>query len=151
MNIKNYTTGVPAERSIGEIEKLLSMFGCNAIMKDYSGDGKVVSLAFKYQNNAYKLPINTEGVYAVIFAKKRARHGVNVMRNREEQAYRIAWRLLKDWIHAQLSIVVSGQATPEQIMLPYMWDGRRTVYEAFKNGQLQIGGKVKESDEVKHV
>jgi hypothetical protein len=142
MNIKNYSTGVPAEKSIGEIEKLLSMFGCDAIMKDYTGDGRVRSLAFKYQGNAYKLPINSEGVFNVMFSQKRVRHSVNAKRNREEQAYRIAWRLLKDWIHAQLSIVVSGQATPEQIMLPYMWNGKKTVYEAFKDGQLQIGGNV---------
>jgi hypothetical protein len=138
---------VPAEKSIAEIEKLLSMFGCDAIMKDYTGAGNVRSLAFKYQGNAYKLPINSEGVYNVIFAKKKVRHATNAMKKREDQAYRIAWRLLKDWIHAQLSIVVSGQATPEQIMLPYMWDGKRTVYEAFKDGQLQIGGKVEGREE----
>ena len=146
MNLKNYSTGVSVEKSIGEIERLLATFGCEAIMKDYTSDGRVRSLAFKYQNNAYKLPVNTEGVFNVMFGSKRIRHGVNSQRNREEQAYRVAWRILKDWIHAQLSIVVSGQATPEQIMLPYMWNGRKTVYEAFKDGQLQIGCKVEDRD-----
>lgn len=31
-NIKNYTTDVTAERSISEIEKLLALFGADAIM-----------------------------------------------------------------------------------------------------------------------
>jgi hypothetical protein len=66
------------------------------------------------------------------------------MRNREEQAHRIAWRILKDWIHAQISIVYTGQATPDQIMLPYMYDGKRTLYEAYKDGTLQLNASKEE-------
>ena len=138
VNLKNYSTSVPADRSIAEIEKLLAMFGASAIMKEYSGEGKVITLSFKYENNGYKLPVNTNGVYNVMYGEAKAYHARNAMKNREEQAYRVAWRLLKDWIHAQMSIVASGQATPEQIMLPYMFDGHRTLYEAYKDGKLQL-------------
>jgi|WetSurMetagenome_2_1015567.scaffolds.fasta_scaffold472426_2 hypothetical protein len=138
MKIKNFSTGVAANKSIAEIEKILTDFGAEAIMKSYTGDGKVKSLAFKYQNNAYMLPSNVDGVYQVMFANKKTYRKVNANKNREEQAYRIAWRLLKDWIHAQISIVYSGQATPDQIMLPYMYNGQKTVYEMYKAGKLQL-------------
>jgi hypothetical protein len=138
MKIKNFSTGVAANKSIVEIEKILTDFGAEAIMKSYTGDGKVKSLAFKYQNNAYMLPSNVEGVYQVMFANKRKYHKTNSMRNHEEQAYRIAWRLLKDWIHSQISIVYSGQAAPDQILLPYMYNGHQTVYEMYKAGRLQL-------------
>ena len=138
MKIKNFSTGVAANKSIAEIEKILTDFGAEAIMKSYTGDGKVKSLAFKYQNNAYMLPSNVDGVYQVMFANKKTYRKVNANKNREEQEYRIAWRLLKDWIHAQISIVYSGQATPDQIMLPYMYNGQKTVYEMYKAGKLQL-------------
>ena len=61
MKIKNYTTKVPAVRSIDEIEKILVDFGATHIMKTYQ-DGLVMGLAFRMENQGYQLPANVEGV-----------------------------------------------------------------------------------------
>lgn len=139
--LMNYTTEVPADRSIMAIKKLLVEFGANAIMEEYLSDGKIYSIAFKIGTRSYKLPVNYDGVKRVLFENKRTR-GVDSDRKRDEQSYRVSWRILHDWIHSQLSLVKSGQAMADQVLLPYMmFDGKRTLYEAYKQGGLKIEDK----------
>lgn len=143
--IKNYTTSVSAERSIAEIEKILAMFGAEAIMKEYLADGKVRGLQFKLKNEVFKLPANVNGVREAIFAGKRKYYGRDAMKARDGKAYNVAWRILKDWIHAQLSLIASGQAYPQEIFLPYLFDGKRTLYQAYTEGRLLTSGKPEEA------
>ncbi len=135
-NMKNYTTEVPADRSILEIEKLLTLFGAVAIIKEYDADSKVHSLTFKLQVDAFKLPANVEGVKEILFKGTRPSHSSDGERRREQKAYRVAWRIIKDWTHAQLSLIASGQATPLEIFLPYMFDGKLTFFEKFEANRL---------------
>ena len=141
IKIKDYTTRIPAEKTIAEIEKLLAMFGANAVMKEYSIDGLVRQLAFKLDEKTYKLPAKPEGVYELLFSEARSSDRRDVTKKREARAYNVAWRIVKDWLHAQLSILASKQAEPDEVMLPYLWDGERTIYEAYKSGTLQIENK----------
>lgn len=129
--LKNYTTSVPAVKSLTEIEKLLVDFGASAIMKEYEKE-KISSISFKLNNNGFKLPANVEGVFRSM-SNPRNRTDAKL-----EQAERVAWRIIKDWLHAQLSIVASGQAQPEQVLLPYLYDGKQTLYEKFKAGGLAL-------------
>lgn len=135
-NIKNYTTEVPAERSILEIEKLLTLFGAVAIIKEYDADGRVHSLTFKLQTDAFKLPANVEGVKKVLYEGVRYPHSSDGAKRRNEKSCRVAWRILKDWTHAQLSLIASGQAQPQEIFLPYMYDGKKTLYQTYVEGKL---------------
>ena len=132
MNIKNYTTGISASRTMVEIEELLVGAGAEAIQKTYRGDGRVEALMFKLQGRGYKLPANTEKVYEIL--KQHHREGQAL----KEQSERVAWRVLKDWLHAQLSLIAIGQAEVEQVMLPYMWDGTRSFYEIIKERQFAL-------------
>ena len=142
--LKNYSTTVSAEKTIAEIEKMLSQFGAKAIMKEYNEDGKVRMLSFKYFDKGFKLPANVNGVKKVLYEGKRSYHGRDSMKLREERAYRVTWRIIKDWVHAQLSLIASGQAHPHEIFLPYMYDGERTLYQALKERNFKLlEGKVK--------
>lgn len=138
--LKNYTTGIAAEKSIAEIEALLAKFGATTIQKNYMSDGKVTALAFMLGDKGYKLPVNSEGVNKILTKDKRSYHSRDNRVKHEEQAYRTAWRIIKDWLHAQLSIIASGQAQPDQVLLPYQYDGTQTLYERYKNNQLSITG-----------
>ena len=140
-NIKNYSTEVPAERSISEIEKILASFGAEAIMKEYTKDGKARALSFKLDSNVFKLPANVNGVKEILFSGRRGYYGRDSMKNREERAYKVAWRIIKDWIHSQLSLIASGQAQPQEIFFPYMYDGKRTLYQSYVEGKLLPQGK----------
>ena len=140
-NIKNYTTEVPADRSILEIEKLLTLFGAAAIIKEYTPDQRVHSLSFKLQDEAFRLPSNVKGVEKILFEGIRAQRDSE--KRREDKAYRVAWRILKDWTHAQLSLIASGQAQAMEIFLPYMYDGKTTLFQKFMEGKLLTAKKEK--------
>lgn len=142
--IKNYTTGVSAEKSIFEIEQMLSLFGATHLMKELAGDGKTRIVGFRIGDKNFKLPANYEGVYKIMFGNLRDSGKKNCIKNREDQAYRITWRIIRDWLHAQLSLISSGQAQPDEIMLPYMFDGKRTLYQRYKDGVLQLEDKSEE-------
>ena len=141
--LKNYSTSVSAERTIAEIEKMLARFGAIAVIKEYTGDGTVYSLGFKVADMSYKLPANVKGVYEVMYGGKTRYYGRDSMKNRESQAYRVAWRIIKDWLYAQLSLISSGQAEPEQVLFPYVYDGKTTLFYKWKEQKLLAQGKIK--------
>ncbi len=138
IKLKNFSTNIKAEKTIVEIERILAMFGADAIMKEMTSDGMVYSLAFKLNGKSYKLPINVEGVYTILFKRKPSNEKVNAEFNRVKRAYNVAWRILKDWVHSQLSLIASKQAEPEQVLLPYLFDGKRTLYEAYIQNLVQL-------------
>ena len=139
--MKNYTTDISADRSILEIEKFLTLFGAGAIIKEYTPDGKVHSLMFKLQNDAFKLPANVNGVKEILYKSSRSTHSGDGAKRREERSYRVAWRIIKDWTHAQLSLIASGQAQPQEIFLPYMFDGKRTLFQKYESEKLLTAKK----------
>ena len=133
MSIKGYTTSVSPEKTIMEIEKILSDFGADTIMKEYSGDGTPRQLSFKLQGHGYQLPANIDKVKErLIELKKTPQSKV------DEQSVRVAWRVLKDWLYSQMTIIYIGQAEVEQVLLPYMSNGKKTMYQMFKEGTIQI-------------
>jgi hypothetical protein len=59
-----------------------------------------------------------------------------------EQAEWVSWRILKDWVEAQMALVESGQAEAAQVFMPYATrqDGQ-TMWQAYlcANEQLALG------------
>ena len=52
---------------------------------------------------------------------------------------RVAWRILKDWVAAQLAIVETEMVSLDEVMLPYLRsDDGRTLYELFTERQLAL-------------
>jgi len=141
--MKNYTTDISAERSISEIEKFLTLFGATAVIKEYTSDGRVDSLTFRLQDEAFKLPANVKGVKEILYEGTRSHHSSDGAKRREERAYRVAWRIIKDWTHAQLSLIASGQAQPREIFLPYMFNGKRTLFQKYEAEKLLTAKKDK--------
>jgi hypothetical protein len=39
-----------------------------------------------------------------------------------DQAYRVAWRTILDWVQAQMALLEIGMAKMEEVFLPYMQD-----------------------------
>jgi hypothetical protein len=131
MKLKNYTTGVSAIRTIGEIEQILASLGATSIMKDYFGDGRVSGLSFKLtikeRQMAIKIPVEIEKATAILIEQDAMKKKNDIWR--QQQSERVFWRIIKDWLFSQFSLIEIGQAKPEQIFLPYMWNGRETLYE----------------------
>lgn len=140
MAIKNYTTTINANKTIGEIQEILSKHGANAIMAEYN-NGEVIGLSFKIMTPrgemGVRLPANTDRVLQVL-RNQRKKNGK--VKDTMEQATKTAWRIIKDWIDAQMAILETEMVEMEEIFLPYMInnDGQ-TLYQAFKNNQLMLG------------
>lgn len=135
MAILNYTTKVGAAASVAEIHKKLVKAGASAVMNEYE-NGVIHRLTFKvttrHGEHAFQLPANVEGVFN---AMKRDHDMASKFKTRE-RASAVAWRIMKDWIEAQLAIIEADMATLPQVFLPYMQTGpNETVYDRFeKNG-----------------
>jgi len=56
-----------------------------------------------------------------------------------EQAERVAWRIVKDWVEAQMAILESEMVQMDEIFLPYMVNNNgQTFFEAYRNNQLML-------------
>lgn len=142
MPIKNYTTEVPAMKSINEIQANLVKHGASAIIVNYGTDKEPESLSFviptKQGTYPYRLPANVNKVATVLLNMRRRppekwqRDYERVMKHIKEQATRVAWRIIKDWIDSQLAIIETEMVTVEQVFLPYMLmqGGEHTFYES---------------------
>lgn len=148
MAIKNFTTDVPVNRTVSEIHLMLADHGAKRILFDYGDDGKVNAISFTistpYGEQAIKLPANAERVRAVLHEQK------NSTKNRsrtpiddsQEQADRVAWRIVKDWLAAQLAILETEMVTVQQVFLPYFINNKgETLYEVYASGNLLIEGE----------
>jgi hypothetical protein len=139
VNIKNYTSTVPIERSVLRIEAALAKFGAEQITKSYR-DGRLDGFSFRIQSNKtalnFLLPCKEQEV-ARYLNKQLKRPTVASVRRIEEQAPRTAWKLIQDWIEAQLSIVLLGQADPIEVFLPYVWNGTQTFYEVLRDKEFK--------------
>jgi hypothetical protein len=140
MPLLNYTTSIAPTKTVMEIQAALAKAGASAIMANYDTKGNIVALSFKImadgQEIAFKLPTAWEPVHATL---KRQR--VSPKYQTPEQALRVAWRITKDWVEAQLAIIETQMVTTAQVFLPYAItrDGS-TVYEYMAaNSQILLG------------
>ncbi len=141
MPILNYTTKVPAAKTIQEISDKLVRHGAKAIMIEYDlmqPSGLSFIVTTKYGDVPFRLPANIKAVRTVL-EQQGVRRFVDL-----EMAANIAWRILKDWTEAQMAIIEADLATLEQVFLPYMQlsDSKDTLYDAMvaKGFYLTEGG-----------
>lgn len=145
MAIKNYTTDIPVNKTVSEIHLMLADHGAKRILFDYGADSKVTAISFTIETptgeQAVRLPANVERVREVLRQQK------NNPRNRnrsqiddsQEQAERVAWRIVKDWLAAQLAILETEMVDVQQVFLPYFLNRQgQTLYEVYSSGALML-------------
>lgn len=147
MAIKNYTTDVPVNKTVSEIHLLLADHGAKRILFEYGSNSAVTAIIFSIDTpngeQAVKLPANAERVHEVLRRQKknpknRSRTQID---DSPEQAERVAWRIVKDWLAAQLAILETEMVDVQQVFLPYFADRNgRTLYEAYASGTLMLEG-----------
>jgi hypothetical protein len=122
MALLHDTTQVSTAKTVGEIIDILTAHGARAILQEYDDHGALTGLSFR-------LPADWR---AVLRVRERDRR-VPRRFKQAEQARRVAWRILKDWIEAQIALIAVNLATMEQVFLPYaiLADGR-TVDERLR-------------------
>lgn len=138
MPLLNYTTQIPIGRTVAEIHNILAKGNARAIATEYDDSGRPTALAFEVNTpfgyRQFALPINPAAVLQVLNRQRLAPRYRTA-----DHAHRVAWRILKDWVEAQLAIVATQMVTLDQVMLPYLrTDNGATIYERYRDQQLSL-------------
>lgn len=142
MGLLNYTTKVSVDRSVAEIMKMLTKFGAQRIMVENDDTGTIVGMSFEIlvdgAKTGYKLPVKWEEVLYIIDTDGR----VPRAKKNPEHAKCVAWRILKDWVEAQLAILETNMVKLDQVFLPYaIAKSGKTIYEHVKSVGLLAAPK----------
>lgn len=139
MAILNYTTSIDCEKSISEIQKCLVKHGAHKIVTDYlNGLPSAVTFCLTLNGSmvGFSLPANYLGVL------KAMKNDRKVPRSKctDEQAQKVAWRIIKDWVEAQMAIVEAQLADVAEVFLPYaITKNGTTLYKEVQgNGMLML-------------
>lgn len=146
----NYTTKVPVSKTLGECQRLLGEGGASAVGVMYE-DRKPVGLSFDLKTphgvRSFLMPVNIDGVASLL---RNADYPPNVTASvlgrytTREHAERVAWRVVKDWLEAQLALIDAQMVRFEQVMLPYLEVGRGvTLWDRYlvnEQRALEAGG-----------
>jgi len=131
MAIKNYTTKIPANRSIQEIQYSLVNHGSICFALGYEqGTGRIQSLQFilKIEENQipFHLPVDWRAFQRILKQDRIKRW------DDEDYCYWVAWRNLRDWVLAQMALYETQMVTLPQIFLPYAADSKgKTAFQYF--------------------
>lgn len=136
----NYTTKVPPDRTASEIISMLAGKGATQIMMDFGENAQPVGLKWRVETAkgslAFGLPIRTEAVFDVLTKQRVLPSNPDA---RRQQAERTAWRIVKEWIAAQMALIETEMVVMEEVFLPYMLtDDQTTLYQA-----MLVEGRVK--------
>lgn len=139
MPILNYTTSIEAIKTAGEIQGILAMKGAHSIAIDYD-QGQPEALMFRLKARghdiAFRLPCNWRGVLEAMRRDKKC--PLRLMN--DQQARRVAWRIVKDWVEAQLAIIESGQAEVTEAFFQYaLTDDGRTLFQRMIDEPALLG------------
>jgi hypothetical protein len=139
MPIRNYTTSVPANRSIEEIQTALVKHGATGVMYEYEqGTGRIQALKFRLpvngQDVGFSLPVEWRRFQAVLQHQR-------VTRWRDEDyVYRVAWRNIRDWVMYQLALYETQMVDMPQVFLPFAISrGGKTLCEHVQDQKFLLG------------
>lgn len=142
----NYTSTIRPDKTAAECIVILSRAGVSAVAITYVSkqpDGLTFSLDTPAGPAMSDLPVNVAGVLKCL---EQAWQAGDIERRftGQEQAGRTAWRILKDWLEAQVAIINAQMVSLDEVMLPYLRvDGGRTLYEAYRErgGMAALEGR----------
>lgn len=151
MFLKNYTSDVPVSQTIYRIEQVLLKCGVSGIAKDYGPNQKIIAITFKIPAPSgecfIRIPVNEQHAIDALWldyvgGDKLSNDGNSVYWNSRkkktkkdfvEQGERTAWKIMQDWVEVQMSMIQMKQADTLEVFLPYIWDGKQTVYNRVKD------------------
>ncbi len=143
MSLKNYTTKVPANRSVQEIQEMLQKGGATCVVLEYEkGTGRIGGLAFKMEIGGktvvFSLPIKWRQAGEVM-----QREG-NPKAYDDDYNYRVGWRIVRNWLEQQMALIEIEMVQMQEIFLPYavQRDGKTLYENLLENPQMLLGDGV---------
>jgi hypothetical protein len=140
--IKNYTTDIPVSQTILEIQTILVKNGAEGIDMEYR-NGTLKDIFFKIRVNnkelPFRLPAKAEKVYQALWGERQEWEHTRYGDGWRQQSERIAWRICKTWLEAQITLINLEQAKIEEVFLPYLiLPGNKTLYETMEHNQFLL-------------
>jgi hypothetical protein len=147
----NYTTKIAAAKTAGECLQLLAEAGAHAVSVTYA-DREPSGLAFRLDTAGgrkdFALPVDQVAMQAVLrkaLQIDRPHVGAAELDRMFTlgHARNVAWRVVRDWLAAQLALIAAQMATLDQVMLPYLEVAPgETLFARYlaMDGQLAIEG-----------
>lgn len=138
MPILNYTTKVDSGKTLAQIQSILAKRGVRKMVIDYDDQGNAIALIFQLLINetpvGFALPCNWQGVQRTLKkAKVEARY------LSPAHCLNVAWRIVKDWVEAQMAIIEAGMATMDEVFLPYaITKSGQTLYQHIASGNSNL-------------
>jgi hypothetical protein len=142
MPIQNYTTCIDSFKTISEIMQKLAKFGATDTMIHNDDKGNPIAVAFtiNFAGNFlnFRLPCNFEGVFNALKKEKIAQKFKTM-----EQALRVSWRIIKDWVDCQMAIIEAKIASMTEVFLPYLIceSGQTLFNECTSTGTFKLSLK----------
>ena len=141
--IKNYTTQVPVEKTLMEIQEILRKNGARAIAVEYDEAGNVKDIFFQVivheKELPFRLPAKAERVYQTLWGEKQEWEQDRYGAIWRQQAERIAWRICKLWLEAQITHINLDQTKPQEVFLPYLvMPNNKTLYEVMEEHKFLL-------------
>jgi hypothetical protein len=134
MGLLNYTTQISVEKTVSEIQAMLAKAKASAVLSEFDGCGNVIAISFKVPTKmgllAFRLPCDPQAIQQVLNNQVRSGQIPKRFLNDSAQALRVGWRIIKQWLEAQLAIVETKMVTIDQVFLPYAQTASgETLYE----------------------
>jgi hypothetical protein len=153
MGLLNYTTKIDPDKTAQEIAKCLSTHGASAVLTEYDPENNYVSaISFQIMVNdqkmGFRLPCDWKPVLAILTKNKKNPHRYGNEQKKlhweaqwRDQAVCTAWRIVKDWVEAQMALVETQMVTTAEVFLPYgvMKDGRTLAQHAQSDPSFLLG------------
>src|SRR5579859_7518731 len=126
LNLKNYTSEVPAHVSMAKIERCLVEAGATDISKKYDS-GICRAITFRMLVNQvplfFQLPAKVDACFKAMWESKTPKGQQQADRNKwMAQAERTAWKIVSDWVEIQLSMIQLEQVEALQVFLAYVYN-----------------------------
>ncbi len=140
MPILNYTTKIAVEKTVNQIQVTLAKAGAQAVLIEYDDERVVSSVSFRLMHKdslvSFRLPAQLDPIYVIL------QRDDNVPRKLKcrEQAARVAWRIIKDWVEAQLAIVDAEQVEMVEVFLPFAQSPKtgKTLFEQLEANNFEM-------------
>lgn len=131
----NYTTKIPASRTVGEIQAILAKHGANEILVQYekgNPTGLLFSMSVAGSSLRYALPCRWEAI------QKKLQHTARTSAQRTaDHARNVGWRIIKDWVEAQCAVIDTNMVSIEEVFLPYqLLESNVTIFAHYNNRLL---------------
>jgi len=142
INLKNYTSTVSPQRSVGLIEEALLKIGATHIAKSYA-EGELLGITFQIVNEhgpiIFKVEARHQAIAELLLSGIKKMHKGTRARL-QEQARRTAWKLLLDGIQVKAAEIILERRNPIEVFLPYVYDMQndQTLFQKLEASKFKM-------------